>query len=265
MKTYLLTWNPKKFDWNTLEQDIARIQEFGFHKDRWSCGRNKSIVPGSRVFMLRQGKEPRGIFASGHVLSQPFEDIHWTDGEKTSLYIDIRLDTLLNPENEPILPRYLLNNDILNHVNWDTQASGISIREDVAKVLEQIWENFLESSRHVPTLTEDAATYREGRVTQFSVNRFERNQNAREACIFHFGYQCRICNFDFQQAYGEVGKEFIHVHHLNPVADHSEEYQLDPINDLIPVCPNCHAIIHRRYPPYSIEEMKDFVQEHQNS
>ena len=68
-----------------------------------------------------------------------------------------------------------------------------------------------------------------------------------------------MCEFDFEENYGEVGVGFIHVHHIVPVAEIGETYQVDPINDLIPVCPNCHAMIHKRKPPYSIKEIKDMM------
>jgi len=55
--------------------------------------------------------------------------------------------------------------------------------------------------------------------------------------------------------YGEVGRDIIHVHHLKPLAEIGEKYRVDPINDLRPVCPNCHVIIHTRNPPYSIDEV----------
>ena len=59
--------------------------------------------------------------------------------------------------------------------------------------------------------------------------------------------------------YGEDFEGFIHVHHLRPLSEVSESHEIDPINDLVPVCPNCHAIIHRRSPPYSIQEMRELI------
>ncbi|MEG1241999.1 MAG: HNH endonuclease, partial [Oscillospiraceae bacterium] len=63
------------------------------------------------------------------------------------------------------------------------------------------------------------------------------------------------------ERYGEVGKNFIHVHHKIPLNEISEEYVVDPVNDLIPVCPNCHAMLHRKINDkyLSIEELKAIV------
>lgn len=56
--------------------------------------------------------------------------------------------------------------------------------------------------------------------------------------------------------YGVLGKEFIDVHYIVPLHEISKKYQVNPIEKLRPVCPNCHVIIHRRNPVYSIEEIK---------
>lgn len=105
----------------------------------------------------------------------------------------------------------------------------------------------------------DSDTLYEGTVFKISVNAYERNLKARRQCIIHYGTSCSVCGFNFREVYGKVGEGFIHVHHLRPLADIGEEYKIDSIVDLRPVCPNCHAIIHKRNPPYSIEEVKEFL------
>ena len=103
-------------------------------------------------------------------------------------------------------------------------------------------------------------TLPEGSRVQIYANRYERNPLARKRCISHYkNYKCQICGFDFEEKYGELGKEFIHIHHIVPISEIGEEYQIDPIKDLIPVCPNCHAMLHRNYngQKVSIEELKN--------
>lgn len=95
----------------------------------------------------------------------------------------------------------------------------------------------------------------EGAIRQIYVNRHERNREARNQCVKKYGVQCIICHFDFEKTYGEVGRDFTHVHHLKPLSEISETYRVNPIHDLRPVCPNCHAIIHKQNPPYSIDEV----------
>ncbi len=98
--------------------------------------------------------------------------------------------------------------------------------------------------------------YFEGATNTISVNIYERNTLSRKKCIKHYGYKCSICGFDFEAKYGDFGKEFIHVHHLRPIATIGKKYELDPIKDLRPVCPNCHSIIHRYKEALSIDELK---------
>ena len=93
-------------------------------------------------------------------------------------------------------------------------------------------------------------SYHEHRkIVQVSV--FERSQKLRDDCIKAQGgkYECNVCGFDFKTVYGdEIGRDFIHVHHILPLSlmdNTPKDYQPDPATDLIPVCPNCHAMIHR--------------------
>lgn len=110
-----------------------------------------------------------------------------------------------------------------------------------------------------PDQVDTEKIYLEGAVSKVLVNSYERNPEARRICIDRYGVNCSVCGFGFEEAYGAVGKDFIHVHHLRPLSEISEKYEVDPIVDLRPVCPNCHAMIHRRRPPFSIEEMRRMV------
>lgn len=114
---------------------------------------------------------------------------------------------------------------------------------------------------HVPYPDEvDAsAVYREGGVVRISVNAYERNPAARRACIEHYGTSCCICGFNFGRAYGPEVSGFIHVHHLRQLSDLGGEYVVDPVADLRPVCPNCHAVLHSRSPAYGIEEIRSLL------
>lgn len=96
------------------------------------------------------------------------------------------------------------------------------------------------------------------------VNAYERNPRARSICISYWGNQCVICDFDFFKAYGDIGSDFIHVHHLVPVSEIGQSYQIDPVNDLRPVCPNCHAMLHMSHPPLGIEKLKEIIQANQD-
>ena len=100
------------------------------------------------------------------------------------------------------------------------------------------------------TETREERPLLEGADRQISTSVKERNLVARNQCIEHFRdsnglISCQICQFNFYKVYGPLGKDFIHVHHLEPMSDRVGEYEITPCRDLIPVCPNCHAMIHR--------------------
>lgn len=99
----------------------------------------------------------------------------------------------------------------------------------------------------------------EGAVKSVLVNVYERNAEARKACVDAYGFSCFACGFSFNNKYGKLGEGYIHVHHLKPISEIGAEYKVDPISDLRPVCPNCHAMIHRSSPPLSIEELKAII------
>lgn len=116
-----------------------------------------------------------------------------------------------------------------------------------------------QSNFELPEEVADGEMYYEGATKQIKVNSYERNPKAREECISFYGPSCCVCNFDFGSSYGDTAKGFIHVHHLRPLAEIGEEYELDPVRDMRPICPNCHAMIHMKVPAHTIKEMKRLV------
>lgn len=101
-----------------------------------------------------------------------------------------------------------------------------------------------------------SAVFQEGAVSKVLVNAYERNPVVRQKCVEYYGTSCYVCGFNFGLVFGELGEGFIHVHHLHPLSEIGEEYEVNPVEDLRPVCPNCHAMIHWCSPPLSIEEIK---------
>ena len=101
----------------------------------------------------------------------------------------------------------------------------------------------------------------EGAVQSVNVNKYERSSMARQKCIEYYGCRCHICGLDFEDKYGELGKGFIHVHHIVPLNEISNEYIVDYKKDLIPVCPNCHAMLHRKIngKTVTVEELKSII------
>lgn len=142
-------------------------------------------------------------------------------------------------------------------------------REDERAVYRKIFNSsylFAIASKYSPDRTDfrfpeemHTESLREGATRTVEVNAFERSPEARRRCIDAHGTSCVVCEFSFGRAYGDFARDFIHVHHLNPLAVQRDEHEVDPVRDLRPVCPNCHAVIHMRNGCLSIEEAKAMV------
>lgn len=112
----------------------------------------------------------------------------------------------------------------------------------------------------VPTAdAEEPEGRKEGDQRRTEINRYERNPVNREICIQKFGYRCVICGFDFEKTYGELGRRYIQVHHKIPVSKMGPGYKVNPLTDMIPVCANCHAMLHRTDPPVDPEKLKEII------
>lgn len=269
MKTVLLTWNPNRsiFD---FKEGIQAIESSGSYRIDWSCGRTKNIDIGDRVFLLRQGKEPRGILASGFIVRAPYEATNWRlDGDSSALYVDVEFDIVLDPEANGVLPTTELREGVLGKVHWSTQRSGIFVPDECAQALEEAWEYFLDLDDVELLIVnheeiEDSTEYIEGATVSRHVNAYERNVKARQACIDHFGTNCSVCGFSFGGFFGEQVEEYIQVHHIVPLSEIQQEYVVDPLTDLRPVCCNCHAMLHHPSLPDDISSLKEVVQKNRS-
>jgi 5-methylcytosine-specific restriction protein A len=101
--------------------------------------------------------------------------------------------------------------------------------------------------------------YPEGAGKQVTVNKYERSASARRDCLTHHGTSCTICRFDFARVYGEDFAGYIHVHHLVPLSTRVEPSHVNPVTDLAPVCPNCHAAIHYGGRHRSLDEVHTLI------
>ncbi len=127
----------------------------------------------------------------------------------------------------------------------------LSVAGGIARTSRYI--TFLPDSAHPDEIAEPKL-YVEGTTITVAVNRFERSVQARKKCLDAWGRRCSACDFDFGKTHGPIAEKFIHVHHLTPLNAIRTEYELDPVRDLRPVCPNCHSVIHLRQPQFEIDE-----------
>ena len=266
MKTYLLAWNPRKWEWKTILSDVRTTRNSEFLRFDWGCGLNKSIVPGDRVFLIRLGVEPKGIMASGFAATKPYRATHWGDKRRTTNYILVDFDILLNPDKEPILPLDLLKVGNMSKQIWTPQVSGITIKTKAAEELEALWFHFLQTElKYNPFIPQKEMlkdNYVEGAPHGIVSTKYERNPYVKKVCTHTHGTSCAVCGFDFELAYGTIGTDYIHVHHQLPVAAIDNTYEADVENDFVPVCGNCHAMIHKEKIPLSVDELKCKLQIH---
>jgi hypothetical protein len=116
--------------------------------------------------------------------------------------------------------------------------------------------------RSAPTLDSDSGdvseSLLEGATHEIRLTRYERDFRARQLCLNHFGNTCSVCEVDFTSVYG-IPERVIHVHHTVPLSSIRKRYRVDPVKDLRPLFPNCHAIVHLTQPPRSIEDLRRTV------
>lgn len=97
----------------------------------------------------------------------------------------------------------------------------------------------------------------EGEWQQVIVTQYERSRSNRKACLDHYGPACQACGMSFGDVYGELGTDFIHVHHEVPLHTLGGPQNVDPVKDMKPLCPNCHAIVHRADPPIPVKKLRE--------
>jgi len=263
MHTFLCTWNPDLWEWpdNELRAEIAQTERGALVARRWSVGnRTHGIEAGDRVFLLRQHRD-RGIVAAGEFTTEVFQDPHWDETGREANYARVAWDTVLAYDDR--LPVEVLKAQVKG-VPWDRlQASGVEVPKSAIPALEDLWEtHLLQCGRLLPFSPNEvhrSETVVEGAVSRVLVNRYERDPRAREQCLAHWGRTCVVCGFDFGEVYGALGIDFIHVHHTREISTLGGRYKVDPVKDLRPVCPNCHAMLHAQRPALDVKELKKLL------
>lgn len=249
---FLFSWNSNFWPFEKIEPQINDIKKSGKALDIWSISAHRKVKIGDRAFLIRVKAAINGIFASGTIISEPEWFKNFEGNDKLGVWIEF--DTILNPNEGEILELEYIKENISLKQDWSPRKSGISITP--INELEILWANYLRQKNFFKSSTIPDPIIIEGTSYELTQTVYERNPYARIFCLQHHGYSCAVCGFNFKDKYGEIGNEFIHVHHLNQLSI-SRKRETDPIIDLCPVCPNCHAMLHKRTPPYSIEELKN--------
>jgi 5-methylcytosine-specific restriction protein A len=206
-----------------------------------------AAVSGADVWLVFQGRLGRGLIGHGVIVSErPAPRLRAPDTASAApagspLYIRVAFDGLL-PAGDQIPPAVL--QESVPGMDWEAlHGLALAIEPSLEPLLRGLWREFgpppgADPTQPVPGTVPAAA------VSRVEVNRYEHSPDARRACIAHHGTSCAVCGFSFEIAYGDIGKDFIPVHHLVPVSQLGSTYELDPVTDLVPLCANCHAMAH---------------------
>ena len=133
------------------------------------------------------------------------------------------------------------------HTEIDSTGNNRSVYKFPLKIIETnaIDENQIENDISLETDTEFFVT-NEGKKIAYFTTKYERNPKLRKQAIQIHGTKCMVCGFDFEKKYGELGKDYIEVHHIKPLFLSEGEQQVNPETDLVCLCSNCHRMIHRK-------------------
>jgi 5-methylcytosine-specific restriction endonuclease McrA len=259
---FLITWNPQQRRWHGMPTASPVTLSGQLYKDWWGV-RSKSVAVGSRLFLLRQGVEPKGIVGSGWATSAPRLRTPPEPG-RINHVVDAVFDMMLDPDKYPPLSWQTFTAPPLNEVHWTTQSSGISVpdeletewRQHVRKVL-----GYLPDALNENVIDSDEMVFPEGRGSYRLHRQIERNSqliNAAKAKAKRDGrLHCWVCSFDFAKFYGARGEDFIEAHHTIPVSQLGDN-ATTKIEDIAMVCSNCHRMLHRN-PWLSIAELHSLL------
>ena len=146
MKTFILFWNPaiSSYTLEQMQHDLANWT----HVKNWSVWRHKDAHKGDRFFMVRCGEGKTGICMSGYFDSEPYRGGDWSGRGRVVYYMDLKVDTVIDPEVLPILTTEELQRQIRSF-DWTGGHSGRLLAEKKAEKLEKIWANFIEQNKRI--------------------------------------------------------------------------------------------------------------------
>jgi 5-methylcytosine-specific restriction protein A len=241
----LLGWNPDrgKNPFSSYRSAVEQATETGLFRCSWVL----SPLPaeGTEVWLFLQGNRERGLTGHGRVAS--------ASGAQGSVPDLVEFDAL-RPRGE-FIPVELLTSRVAG-ISWGVNRASRRIPAAAGRALRTLWRE-TSAPEEADPLIQPPGTLPQQALAQVAANRYERDPYARRVCLAHHGTSCAVCGFSFEESYGPVGRGFLSVHHLVPASRIDEDYQLDPVADLVPLCPNCHSMAHRRLPEaYSPAELR---------
>lgn len=257
---WIISANPKIYD---LDSYLVNNQVVDWHQ-----GRNK-FQNGDLIYIYATRPEMR-IKYIGKILecnipkAKAIDDEEYWQDKMTLENIKADMFMRLQIMGKIDIPEKFTLGSLLQHGLNGPPQGPLKISEKLQDYLDMNMELF---SKDVLWLgSEDTEDLYEGNCKLNLHYRYERNPYARERCIEYHGTSCQICGFDFQEVYGELGNGFIHVHHIVPLHTINAQHEVNYQEDLIPVCPNCHAMLHIKMGSdyCTVDELRDIVSTKRN-
>ncbi|SDP21726.1 5-methylcytosine-specific restriction enzyme A [Arthrobacter sp. ok909] len=282
MSAIILVWNPDEWNNWTYPAVLEEVGDTGWFLASWEVG-NGDATSGAEAWLVLQGRHGRGLIGHGVIVSErpathfPAPDFQTHSGEapdsQTSAaqtsgagdaapaasrrYVRVAFDSLLAAGDQ--IPFETLT-DAVPGIDWEAlHDSGLAIDPSAEPLLRGLWSEFGPQAAADPTQIVPG-TVPAAIVSRVEVNRYEHSADAQRVCIADHGTSCAVCGFSFEIAYGELGKDFTPVHHLVPASQLGNNYELDPVTDLVPLCANCHAMAHHGVrTPRTVAELRRIV------
>ena len=245
-----------------------------FYASRHKLTKRAHLDP---LFCIRPGKKPRSMVGVGQIQAQVILDQDAAWGKYgTSLGADSEPDWRAQASAVLDNSRKTYGGQILAIELIDFQPFSFPISLDAAGIGDSGWsdkKNVTDETANLllryldiePSEVSPVEKFLEGAVRQVLVNSYERNRRAKKLCVAHYGCSCALCDFNFGSVYGQLADGFIHVHHIRPLSEIGREYLLDPIEDLRPVCPNCHAVLHLGGKLRSLDEVRQLLRQQKDT
>ena len=169
MATVIFAWNPKNWQWPNLTKSADEVSS-GIEVIEESSTHTKQAQPGDRFFIVRVGVEPKGIYASGHIIKGPYENLHWDEEKRhkgiTQTKYEIKFDKLLVPDYDPLLDIEELQQKFPLPHKWTPQSSGILLSDEVAEQVDKLWEPYFHRQYRIPPEKDWIYPYKEHHMEQ---------------------------------------------------------------------------------------------------
>lgn len=248
MKFFIFPSNPKYYRARESFEALGKIH--------WKQGKTKMVNVGDVVYIY-EAKPTQGLIVKASVLETNVTNYHIDDSDFSSSTMDFGKTppwfTLEKIQDISSIINLGQLNDL--GINGNIQ----SIRKVPSNIANKI-ENLIGDFSFNPL---ESVIY-EGKKKFIYTTKYERSPENRRKAIEYHGLSCATCGFNFSKVYGSLGADYIEIHHIKPLFSTEEEIIVDPFKDLIPLCSNCHRMVHRhKNEILSISELKKIISENQ--